>query len=169
MTQVLHRLESWTTGFAMAAAVVFLIATGCLAFFQVITRFVFDSPSTWSEVLTRSSMIWSVFLGAAPAFRHGSMIAMEIVQRSLPLRLGQWLFVTANLLSILFFAILCWQGVAMTDRVLGQTLAGVGISIAWIYAALPVGSALTIVAILAAMLRGVPEEAGLDAEERGIL
>lgn len=169
MTRGLLRLERWTTSFAMTAAIVFLCIAGALAFFQVITRFVFDSPSTWSEVLTRSAMIWAVFLGAAPAFRHGGMIAMEIVQRSLPRRLGYALFVGANALSVLFFAILLWQGVAMTERVLGQTLAGVGISIAWVYAALPVGSALTVVALFAVLIRGPQDEGDLSADERGIL
>jgi TRAP-type C4-dicarboxylate transport system permease small subunit len=164
------RFETFTTGLAMSAAIVFLIIAGSLAFFQVVTRFVFDAPSTWSEVLTRSAMIWSVFLGAAPAFRHGSMIAMEMIQRLLPGLWGKALFVFANLLSILFFAILFWQGIAMTGRVLSQTLAGVGISIAWVYAALPVGSVFAIIAILAFTLRQArPSEEGAEAaEERGI-
>ena len=56
----------------------FLIIAASLALYQVITRFVFASPSTWSEVITRSAMIWSVFLGVAVAFRHGAMISVEI-------------------------------------------------------------------------------------------
>ncbi len=169
MTRGLLGLERWTTGLAMLAAIVFLCIAGALAFFQVITRFVFDSPSTWSEVLTRSAMIWAVFLGAAPSFRNGGMIAMEIVQRSLPGPLGRAVFIGANLLSMLFFAVLLWQGVAMTERVLGQTLAGVGISIAWVYAALPVGSALALVALAAVLIRGPQDEGDPGADERGIL
>ena len=169
MAQAFLRIETWTTRFAMVAAIVFLCIAGALAFFQVVTRFVFDSPSTWSEVLTRSAMIWSVFLGAARAVRVGGMIAMEVVQRSLPAALGRGLYLGANALSVIFFAILMWQGVAMTLRVVSQTLAGVGISIAWVYAALPVGSTLTILAIAAAVLRGPMGDPGLEGEERGIL
>ncbi|MGP1394322.1 MAG: TRAP transporter small permease [Inquilinaceae bacterium] len=150
---VFFRLETWTTRVALTGAIVTLIAAAALAFFQVVTRFVFDQPSTWSEVLTRSAMIWSVFLGAAPAFRGGSMIAMEIVQRVLPGLWGKALNLFANGLSLVFFSILFWQGIGMTRRVAGQALAAVEISISWVYAALPVGSAFAIIAILACIGR----------------
>lgn len=147
------RLETWTTRVALTGAILSLVAAASLAFFQVVTRFVFDQPSTWSEVLTRSAMIWSVFLGAAPAFRSGSMIAMEIVQRILPGRWGTALNLLANGLSLVFFSILFWQGIGMTRRVAGQALAALEISISWVYAALPVGSAFAVIAILACIGR----------------
>jgi TRAP-type C4-dicarboxylate transport system permease small subunit len=121
----------------------------------VVTRFVFDAPCTWSEVITRSSMIWSVFLGVAVAFRHGAMISVDVIMNALPRRLGLALYLVANAASLLFFAILAWQGNLMTLRVTGQKLAALEVSIAWVYAALPGGSLFIIVAILAAMIRGV--------------
>ncbi|OAN71058.1 transporter [Rhodobacteraceae bacterium EhC02] len=148
------RFEDFTTGLALRLSIGFLIIAASLALYQVITRFVFASPSTWSEVITRSAMIWSVFLGVAVAFRHGAMISVEIIQQMLPPRLGLWLFLVANALSVLFFAILFWQGWAMTERVANQNLAALDISIAWAYAALPVGSVFIIIATLACMIRG---------------
>jgi TRAP-type C4-dicarboxylate transport system permease small subunit len=148
------RFEDFTTGLALRLSIGFLIIAASLALYQVITRFVFASPSTWSEVITRSAMIWSVFLGVAVAFRHGAMISVEIIQQMLPPRLGLWLFLLANALSVLFFAILFWQGWAMTERVANQNLAALDISIAWAYAALPVGSVFIIIATLACMIRG---------------
>jgi len=99
-------------------------------------------------------MIWSVFLGVAVAFRHGAMISVEIIQQVLPPRLGFPLFMLANTLSVIFFAILFWQGWAMCLRVANQKLAALDISIAWAYAALPVGSVFIIIAVLACMVRG---------------
>ncbi|NSX53544.1 TRAP transporter small permease [Parasulfitobacter algicola] len=149
------KFEDLTTGLALRLSIAFLVVAASLALFQVITRFVFSSPSTWSEVITRSAMIWSVFLGVAVAFRHGAMIAVEVIQRLLPPRLGLILFLISNTLSIIFFAILFWQGWAMTKRVVNQKLAALDVSIAWVYAALPVGSVFIIIAILAVMIRGV--------------
>ena len=94
-------------------------------------------------------MIWSVFLGVAVAFRHGAMISVDVIQNALPRRLGLSLFLTANLASLLFFTILFWQGLLMTERVVSQSLAALEVSIAWVYAALPVGSAFILIAILA--------------------
>lgn len=149
------KLEVLTTGLAMRLAMAFLIVATALALFQVITRFVFGEPSTWSEVITRSAMIWSVFLGVAPAYRYGSMIAVDIVQHMLPPRLGLALQVTASFLSVVFFAFLFWQGWAMTLRVVNQKLAALDVSIAWAYAALPVGAVFAIIAILGCIVRSL--------------
>lgn len=149
------RFEDITTGLALRLSIAFLLIAASLALFQVITRFVFGAPSTWSEVITRSSMIWSVFLGVAVAFRHGAMISVDIIQNSLPPRLGLGVFLFANLGSLIFFSILLWQGYLMTLRVIPQSLAALEISIAWVYAALPVGSVFILIAILASMVRAV--------------
>ena len=147
------RFEALTTRVAMWLAIGFLLTATALAMFQVTTRFVFGNPSTWSEIITRSAMIWSVFLGAAPAFREGSMIAVEIVQRALPPRLGLWLHQASLILCLVFFSILFWQGWAMVERVAAQKLAALDISIGWAYAALPVGSVFIMIALLGCIAR----------------
>jgi TRAP-type C4-dicarboxylate transport system permease small subunit len=148
------RFEDFTTGLALRASGAFLTVAAGLALYQVVTRFVFGAPSTWSEVITRSAMIWSVFLGVAVAVRHGAMISVDVIMDALPRRLGLAVFLLANAASLIFFAILFWQGILMTMRVMDQRLSALEMSIAWVYAALPVGSAFIMVAILAAMVRG---------------
>ncbi len=151
----LLRLEDITTSLALRLSIAFLIIAASLAIYQVVTRFVFGVPSTWSEVITRSCMIWSVFLGVAVAFRHGAMISVDVIQNALPRRLGLGLFLAANAASLLFFSILLWQGLLMTQRVIPQRLAALEVSIAWVYAALPVGSAFILIAIMAAIARAL--------------
>lgn len=147
------RLEGLTTRIALLLAMLCLVVAAALALYQVTARFVFGNPSTWSEVITRSAMIWSVFLGVAPAFREGTMIAVEVVQRALPPRLGLALYQLSMTLTLVFFSILFWQGWAMTERVMRQKLAALDISIAWVYAALPVGSVFILIAVLGCMIR----------------
>ncbi|MGX0975783.1 TRAP-type C4-dicarboxylate transport system permease small subunit [Roseovarius sp. MBR-51] len=149
------RFEAMTTQLALRLAIGFLLIAVGLALYQVTTRFVFGHPSTWSEVITRSAMIWCVFLAVAPAFREGAMIAVEIVQKMLPPRLGFVLYLVSMGLSVVFFCILFWQGWAMTERVMSQKLAALEISIAWVYAALPVGSVFILLAILGCVIRAV--------------
>ena len=151
----LLRLEDITTGLALRLSIAFLVIAAALALFQVVTRFVFDAPSTWSEVITRSAMVWSVFLGVAAAFRHGAMISVEVVQNALPLALARVVILFSGAASLLFFAILLWQGWLMTLRVVPQTLAALEVSIAWVYAALPVGSAFIMVSVIAATARAL--------------
>lgn len=152
-TSLFLRIETITTRIALWAAIAFLVIAAALAMYQVTTRFAFGQPSTWSEVITRSAMIWSVFLGVAPAFREGTMIALEFIQTALPRKLGLALYQLSMVLTLIFFAILFWQGWAMTERVTGQTLAALQISIAWVYAALPIGSVFISLAVLGCMIR----------------
>jgi len=152
-TSLFLSIETITTRIALWAAIAFLVIAAALAMYQVTTRFAFGQPSTWSEVITRSAMIWSVFLGVAPAFREGTMIALEFIQTALPRKLGLALYQLSMVLTLIFFAILFWQGWAMTERVTGQTLAALQISIAWVYAALPIGSVFIALAVMGCMIR----------------
>jgi TRAP-type C4-dicarboxylate transport system permease small subunit len=81
------------------------------------------------------------------------------VQKVLPPRLGFALYLLSMGLSVLFFCILFWQGWAMTERVMPQKLAALEISIAWVYAALPVGSVFILLAILGCVLRAIRQGA----------
>lgn len=152
------RFEQVTTRIALWAAMAFLVIATALAVYQVTTRFAFGQPSTWSEVITRSAMIWAVFMGVAPAFREGTMIALEFIQTALPRKLGLALYQLSMVLTLVFFAILFWQGILMTERVSTQTLAALQISIAWVYAALPVGSVFIWIAVLGCMIRAARGE-----------
>jgi TRAP-type C4-dicarboxylate transport system permease small subunit len=111
-------------------------------------RFVLDQPSTWSEVLVRSIMIWTVYLGAAAAFREGAMIAAEVLVRAVPEAVGKALQIVAGVLSLAFLYILVTTSIDMVQRTSSQVLAGLEIPIGWIYLAMPIGGTLASLAIL---------------------
>ena len=140
--RVLNRTVSALASLALVAAV-------ACGFFQVVTRFVLEQPSTWSEAATRTLLIWMVFLGSMAAFRHGALVSVDLAYR---LSSGRWRLVLHSLISsasMVLLGIVIWYGYQMTMRVRFQVLAGVEISIAWAYAALPVGAAFALIGVLA--------------------
>lgn len=149
MLELFLRLERFTSRIALIAAVAMLVVSVSLGFYQVLTRFVFDTPSTWSEVMSRSAMIWCVFLGAAACFRGGYMMAVEVIYKLVPARALVWLELMVSLCCLIVLGILAYFGTQMTIRVSPQTLSGMQISIAWVYAAIPVGAAFSVLAVLA--------------------
>ncbi|GHA94233.1 TRAP transporter small permease [Modicisalibacter luteus] len=149
MLELFLRIERFTSRIALVAAVLMLIVSVTLGFYQVLTRFVFDAPSTWSEVMSRSAMIWCVFLGAAASFRGGYMMAVEVIYKLVPVRALVWLELLVALCCLLVLGILVYFGTLMTIRVSAQMLSGMQISIAWVYAAIPVGAAFSVLAVLA--------------------
>ncbi len=53
---------------------------------QVIFRYFFDSPLTWSDELARYLFVWCAFLGWVIAARRRSHLAITSVQAKLPPR-----------------------------------------------------------------------------------
>ena len=141
--------ERRVTRVALELSVVALAVIVALTFYQVVTRFVLGHPSAWSEVAARSTMMWMIFLGLAAAFRQGAMIAVDFLMDIGPKPLRRFLTIVIAIASLTFLALLIWYGTAMALRVQRQSLAGLDISIAWVYAALPVGAALAVPGVVA--------------------
>jgi TRAP-type C4-dicarboxylate transport system permease small subunit len=142
--------DRWVGRVIMALAVAALAVAALVGFYQVVTRFVFQQPSSWSEVLTRALIVWSVFLGLSAALRGGALLAVDLLYRTLqntPYLAVLRLFILA--LTLLFLVIVLVFGIDVTHRVRFQTLAGLEISISWAYAAIPTGALFGILAVIA--------------------
>jgi TRAP-type C4-dicarboxylate transport system permease small subunit len=133
-------LMRWTA----RAAMTFLVVAVIVAFYQVVTRFVFEQPSTWSEVTARACAIWMVYLGIVVAFRAGTMMAVDFVLERV--RGGARLVLIGIIAGVTVgvLGVLVWSGIAMVQRTQFQMLAGIdnpftgrGIPIAVVYAAIP--------------------------------
>ncbi|MDI5934394.1 TRAP transporter small permease [Halomonas kalidii] len=167
MLQLFLSVERQTTRLALLGAVLMLIVSVTLGFYQVMTRFVFDAPSTWSEVISRSAMIWCVFLGAAAGFRGGFMMSVEVIYKLVPGRRLIWLELFIAACCAVVLIVLITYGTAMMLRVKTQMLSGLEVSIAWAYAAMPVGASFALIAVVARLLAQATgqETIGPDVEE----
>ncbi len=152
LVRSLLAIERITTQAALAAACAGLAVAVAAGAWQVFTRFVLAQPSPWSEALVRQALIWMVLLGLAGAIRQGALVSIDIaraVSRGAVRRILEIITLAA---SATLFGVLFWFGWAMAERVRFQTIAGLEVSIAWGYAAIPVGAVFAIIAALAAVL-----------------
>ena len=151
--------ERWTTGFAMAVAVLMLVIASGLGIFQIVTRFVLEQPAEWSEILIRFSLIWMVFLGIPAAFRQGAMVSVDVLYRWSPPRIKRaldWIVCAAALLLI---GVIIWWGWDYAQRGSVQSMAGLEeVSMFWAYLAMPVGSLFCVIGILGNLLDPVRME-----------
>ncbi|RDH98768.1 TRAP-type C4-dicarboxylate transport system permease small subunit [Caldimonas thermodepolymerans] len=155
---VLLAVDRVLTGTAMSLACALLAVIACLGLWQVIARFILSQPSTWTEESMRRLLIWMVMLGTVVAFRRGALVSVDLMLR---LSRGAWrrfvrTFITVA--SVAFLATLVWYGIDLVWRVRFQTFASLDLSMSWGYAALPVGAALAIVAVLAHHVDPLNEE-----------
>ncbi|HEY2928729.1 TRAP transporter small permease [Piscinibacter sp.] len=158
MRTVLLRLDRWITDLALNLACVLLAIICVLGMWQVLSRFVFSQPSTWTEESMRRLLIWCVMLGVVVAFRRGALVSVDLMLRS---SRGAWQRAVRTIItvsSLAFLGVLLWFGIDLAWRVRFQTFASMELSMAWAYAALPVGAALAIVAVLGHHFDPINEE-----------
>jgi len=101
------------------------------------------------------------------------MMAVEVIYKLVPGRALVWLEGFIVLCCLIVLTILVYFGTQLTLRVSSQTLSGMEISIAWVYAAIPVGAAFSVLAVLARIAAQVtrrepigPAEAEAPAERK---
>lgn len=149
LISALLTVDRWTTSAATVTAVAALALSVVAGFWQVLTRFVFQDPATWSEALVRLALIWMCYVGLAGCFRAGALVSIDVAQRLSTGRLRRYLETLSLASSLMLLAAMLWYGWAMAERVRFQNLAGLDVSIAWGYAAIPIGAAFCAISVIA--------------------
>ncbi|WP_265517063.1 TRAP transporter small permease [Nitratireductor luteus] len=175
MVGVLRFMDRLIVKASLGLAMALLALMSCVTFYQVITRFVLERPSQWSEVTARSLMIWMVYLGLVAVLRRGALISIDLVLDMAPALLRKALSLAIAAITLAVLYVMIRYGWLMTMRTSSQSLAGLTdpftgarISIALVYAAVPVGAALSVVAVIARLAEelvgSAPEESNIEVE-----
>jgi TRAP-type C4-dicarboxylate transport system permease small subunit len=159
-------IERRITQTAVALGCLGLVLAALVGFYQVIARFVLFHPASWSEPMIQIVLIWMTYLALAGAMRTGTLISVDML-----LRLSAGPF-KRILTAVIMFAVLAllivllWFGCILVWRVRFQTIAGLGIPASWSYAALPLGSFLSILGLIAHFI-DPPEKPIVEPEAAG--
>lgn len=140
LATLICRVDGVVAGGVAAVASFALAIAGASSFWQVLGRFVFQSPATWSEALTRLALVWMVLLGISVALRKGALVAIDLARDATTGGLRRSIEATTLISCLILFATLFWFGIATAQRVRMQEMAGIEISMAWGYAAIPIGA-----------------------------
>lgn len=142
--------ERRLNGLSLTVACAMMLVAASLGLFQIVTRFVLEEPAEWSEVLTRFALIWMVFLGIPTAFRHGSMVSVDVLRSKLRGRPQRVLETIVALAALLLLGLMIVVGYDYAWRGRVQTISGLeSFSMTWAYAAIPVGSAFAVFGVIA--------------------
>jgi TRAP-type C4-dicarboxylate transport system permease small subunit len=141
--------ERAVTAVSVSLACVLLAAAASVGLFQVITRFVLEQPSTWSEPLVRTLLIWTAYLGLCGVIRAGALVSVDALYRACRGRARRVLEAIITLATLSLLLILVWFGTNLAFRVRFQNLAGLEIPVIWAYAAIPIGALVSVLAVVA--------------------
>jgi len=122
---------------------------------QVISRYGFATPSSWTEEVARFMLIWIGVLGAAWAFRNGVHLGLDVLPKKLSGQAAQTLKLFTALVIVGFSVsvlIIGGGGLVFLTWELKQYSAVLGLPIAYVYSVIPVaGGLICFYAIAAAM------------------
>lgn len=110
---------------------------------QVFFRYVLQHSLRWTEEAARYLLIWLVLLGSAVAMRHRAHLQVDILTAALPPKPRRILESIIGILTLVFLAIMTVQGAYVVTVTISQVSPAMQLPMGLIYAALPIGGALT--------------------------
>ena len=160
-------IERAVTVTAVALGCFCLVAAVGVGFYQVLARFVLFVPASWSEPFIQSALIWMTYLALCGAMRTGTLISVDALKKATTGHARHVLRLAGAGAILILLWILLWQGISIVWRVRFQTIAGLGVPASYVYAALPAGAALSILALVAHVIDPPAEEPDADPSAPG--
>ena len=139
MKRSIQKVDKCLSMIENAVIILGLSAMFLILLAQVIMRYVFSRPLTWSEEAARFIFVYVSFIGISYAYRQKGHIRMEVVVNLFPQAVRRGLEVLINLGTIGIQA-----GVKATATHIPMSI---------VYTALPLGMALSCVRLLISSLR----------------
>ncbi len=110
-----------------------------LGFYQIVTRYLFNRPSTISEELLTYSFTWLALFSATRVFGLRDHMRMSFFAEKYMHRFSRGLSLFSEALVFLFsLIILLFGGVSITKLTLSQSTASLGVSMGTVYVVLPI-------------------------------
>ena len=81
-----------------------------LVVYQVITRYVFNAPSAFSEALSQYLFVWMIMIGSAYVYGSREHLTIDLLKDKFPPRLNMIIEVITNLCLFAFILLVCVIG-----------------------------------------------------------
>ena len=95
------RLKSGVDGVFNAVTAFLMLSMVVLMLLQVISRYAFDAPFSWTEELGLIDLVYLTFLGSVVAFHRREHLRVEVVVHDLPPIARRWLRILVDAASML--------------------------------------------------------------------
>ena len=116
--------------------------------FQVFFRYVLQSPLTWTEELSRLFFIWLGFIGSVIVTKHKGHLSVDLVVSQLPEVLRKVVYVFIQALILTFLVFIAVVGTKLTYLSRNVTTPALDVSVAFMYAPVPLFAVLTLVRMI---------------------
>lgn len=164
--KVLHDIRKGIDLVLSSACAVIFAAMVVIGTYQIITRFVFRSPSTVSEELLTYSFTWMALLASAYVFGKRDHMRMGFAADKLGKGSQKVLNIISEILIMLLAgSVMIYGGVTIMDLTMTQSTASLGIPMGVVYTIIPLSGVLIVVY---SILNLVDLIAGVEREQREV-
>ena len=153
MKRSIQKVDKCLSMIENAVIILGLSAMFLILLAQVIMRYVFSRPLTWSEEAARFTFVYVSFIGISYAYRQKGHIRMEVVVNLFPQAVRRGLEVLINLGTIALFCYMIPFSFRFIGIQAGVKATATHIPMSIVYTALPLGMALSCVRLLISSLR----------------
>ncbi len=138
----MEKINRFLNKVAWAGSIIFLAAMLVIVMVQVVARYVFQTPPTWTAEAARYCMIWSGMLGASVAFYFNRDPRLF----EPPKNSKRWIQIGASLSRgiavFIFLGPVLWYSQRFLERSAHRTTEALGISAAIVTIAVPIAAAI---------------------------
>lgn len=148
--KTVNKIHEWMDKIIMGFCIVLFAFMVVIGTYQIVTRYFFNSPSTFSEELLTYTFTWMALLASAYVFGKRDHMRMAFIADKIKGKPKLILDIIIELLVLGFAAlVMVWGGWQIMMLSMQQKTASLGVPMGYIYAILPfTGVAISIYAIL---------------------
>lgn len=146
--------------------IVILAVMVVLVVWQVVSRYVFQSPVPWSEALSKYLFIWLVLINGAYIFGKKEHMNIGYFKGKLPAGIQKGLDYIIEIITLAFaLGILTWGGYMAVKIGFPQKDAALTISMGLVYLAIPISGILTVLYSICNIVDMTKGKTGEEQEE----
>ena len=139
----LRKLLNHTLNVLAGVSFLAMVALTC---WQVLTRYVLQNPSSWSEESVSYLFAWMALFGASLVVGERGHMNIPIVVERMGEKGRKFFAIFAELVALVFSGvILVYGGIQITSLAMGQMTSSLGLPIGVFYIILPLSGVLNIV------------------------
>ncbi|CDZ75346.1 Hypothetical protein ING2D1G_1207 [Peptoniphilus sp. ING2-D1G] len=154
MKQTLYKLRK----IERALVAIGLFAMMIIISYAVFNRFVLKNPLAWNEELTRYIFIWVIILGTNIGIEENAHVGIEFFRNLFPENITKFIEKFAIFGCFVFCVYMVMSGIQLTFAQSNQLSASLGMSMAYVYVAIPVGFALMGITYLEILIKMIKNE-----------
>jgi TRAP-type transport system small permease protein len=145
MKIILRKLTKFHS-FYLPKGIEFIMVTllGCmvvLSLAQVLMRYLFNSPFTWSEELVRFLFVWSIFLGGSLAMAKDIHLRAGVsITKHLPTKIRSLIKFLLSICICAVLVILIWKGIEFLELTKNRISTALRIPMYYVWSSVPVNA-----------------------------